>query len=64
MPMRAFLFCFYELAKTGQDKFAVLLDLFVGEVAEGIEECFSSSFVGLRGSSERSLKFSFGHAAD
>ena len=51
----------HQLAKTGQDKFAVLLDLFVGEVAEGIEEYSSGSFVGFGGSSERDLKFTFGH---
>jgi hypothetical protein len=33
----------HELAKTGQDKFAVLLNLFVGDVAERIEK-YSSGF--------------------
>jgi hypothetical protein len=42
----------HQLTKTGQDKFAVLFDLFVREDAERIEEYSSSSFVGLRGSSE------------
>jgi hypothetical protein len=51
----------HQLAKTGQDKFAVLFDRFVREVAERIEEYSSSSFVGLRGSSECNLKFSFSH---
>jgi hypothetical protein len=37
----------HQLAKTGQDKFAVLLDLFVGERAERIQEYSSGSFVGL-----------------
>jgi len=51
----------YELAKTGQDKFAVLFDRFVREGAERIEEYSSGSFVGLGGSSECNLKFTFGH---
>ena len=51
----------YELAKTGQDKFAVLFNLFVGERAERLEEYSSGSFVGLGGSSECDLKFSLGH---
>jgi hypothetical protein len=51
----------HQLTKTGQNKFAVLFDRFVGEVAERIEEYSSGSFVGLRGSSECNLKFSFSH---
>ena len=51
-------FLLYELAKSGQDEFAVLFDRFVGEVAERIEEYSSGSFVGLGGSSECDLKFS------
>jgi len=51
----------YQLAKTGQDKFAVLLNLFVGEVAERIEEYSSGSLVDLGGSSESDLKFSLRH---
>src|SRR5258707_14428885 len=51
----------YELAKTGQDKFAVLFNRFVREVAECIDEYSSDSFVGFGGSSERDLKFTFGH---
>jgi hypothetical protein len=51
----------HQFAKSGQDKFAVLFDLFVREAAERIQEHSSSSFVGLRGSSECDLKFSFGH---
>jgi len=39
----------YEFAKTGQDKFAVLFNLFVGDVAERIQEYSSRSFVGLGG---------------
>ena len=57
----SFPFLLYELAKSGQDEFAVLFDCFVGEVAERIEEYSSGSFVGLGGSSERGLKFSLGH---
>src|SRR6202023_2870493 len=50
-----------QLAKTGQDEFAVLFDLFVREVAERIEEYSSGSFVGLGGGSDCGLKFTFGH---
>jgi hypothetical protein len=39
----------HQLAKTGQDKFAVLFNLFVGERAERIEKCSSGSFVLLGG---------------
>ena len=42
-------FLLHQLAKTGQDEFAVLFDLFVREVAERIEEYSSGSFVGLGG---------------
>jgi len=41
--VRAFLFCFHQLAKTGQNKFAVPFNLFVGERAERIEK-YSSGF--------------------
>jgi hypothetical protein len=51
----------HQLAKTRQDKFAVLFGRFVGEVAERIEEYASGSFVCLGGSSESDLKFSLGH---
>src|SRR6266481_6185967 len=51
----------YQLAKTGQDEFAVLFDRFVGEVAKRIEEYSSGSFVGVSGSSECDLKFCLGH---
>jgi len=51
----------YELAKTGQDKFAVLFNRFVREVAECIDEYSSDSFVGFGGNSKRDLKFTFGH---
>src|ERR1700756_5247346 len=49
LRLRAFLFCFHQLAKTGQDKFAVLFNLFVGERAERIQEYSSGFFVGLGG---------------
>ena len=50
----------HQLAKTGQDKFAVLFNLFVGERAKRIEEYSSGSFVGLGGFSECGLKFCLG----
>src|SRR5215469_12738837 len=37
----------HQLAKTGQDKFAVLFNLFISERAERIREYSSGSFVGL-----------------
>src|SRR5260370_686194 len=52
---------FHELAKARQDEFALLFDFFVGEVAEGIEEYCSGSFVRLGGSSECDLEFGLGH---
>ena len=51
----------YEFAKTGQDKFAVLFNLFVGDVAERIEKYSSGPFVGLGGFSKCALKFGFCH---
>ena len=54
-------FLLYQLAKTRQDEFAVLFNLFVCERAERFEEYSSGSFVGLGGSSECDLKFSLGH---
>jgi hypothetical protein len=51
----------HQLAETGQDEFAVLFHRFVGDVAECIEEYSSGSFVGLGGSSECNLQFTFGH---
>jgi hypothetical protein len=48
-----------EFAKTGQDKFAVLFNLFVGERAECIEKYSSDPFVGLGGFSKCALKFGF-----
>ena len=41
----------HQLAKTGQDKFAVLFNLFVGERAERIEKYSSGFFVGLASAS-------------
>ena len=51
----------HQLAKTGQDKFTVLFNLFVGKPAKRIEEYSSGSFVGLGGFGKRGLKFCFGH---
>ena len=51
----------YEFAKTGQDKFAVLFNLFVGDVAERIEKYSSGPFVGLGGFGKCALKFGFCH---
>src|SRR5271166_6742438 len=51
----------YQLAKTGQDKFAVLFNLFVGERVKRIEEYSSGSFVGLGGFGKCGLKFCLGH---
>ena len=51
----------YELPKTGQDKFPVLFDRFVGEVAERIEEYSGDSFVGFGGCGECDLEFGLGH---
>ena len=50
----------HELAKTGQNEFAALFNLFIGERTECIKEYSSGSFVGISGSSERDLKFTFG----
>jgi len=50
-----------QLAKTGQDEFTVLLDLFVCERAERIEEYACGFFVGLGRSRECDFKFSLGH---
>ena len=51
----------HQLAKTGQDKFAVLFNLFVGERTERIQEYSSRSFVGLGGFGKCALKFCLGH---
>ena len=47
--MRAFSLLLHQLTKTGQDKFAGLFCVFVGERAECIQEYSSGSFVGLGG---------------
>jgi hypothetical protein len=60
-PGARFSLLLHKLAKTGQDKFAVLFDRFVGEVAERIEEYPSGFFVSLSGCSECGLKFGLGH---
>jgi hypothetical protein len=52
---------FHQLAKTWQDEFTVLLNLLVSERTERLEKYSGGSFVGFGGSSERDLKFSFGH---
>ena len=52
---------FDQLAKAGQNEFAVLFDRFVSEGAKRIEEYSSGSFVGLGCFSESELKFCFGH---
>ena len=49
----------YEFAKTGQDKFAVLFYLFVGERTKSIQEYSRGSFVGLGGFGKCALKFGF-----
>ena len=51
----------HQLAKTGQDKFAILFRLFVGERAKRIEEDSSGFFVGLGGLGKCGLKFCLGH---
>jgi hypothetical protein len=51
----------YELAEAGQDEFAVLFDLFVGELAKSIEKYSSGFFVGLRRCRQCDLKFGLGH---
>src|SRR6266481_3137733 len=51
----------YQLAKTRQDEFAVLFNLFVCERAERLEEYSSGSFVGLCSFGKCALKFSLGH---
>ena len=52
---------FHQLAKTGQDKFTVLFNFFVGERAERIEEYSSGPFVGLGGFGKCALKFCLSH---
>jgi hypothetical protein len=50
-----------KFAKTGQDKFASLFDLFVSERAKSIQEYSRGSFVGLCGFGKCALKFVLGH---
>jgi hypothetical protein len=52
---------FHQLAKAGQNEFAVLFDLFVGQRAECIEKRSSRLLVCLSGLGECDLKFCFGH---
>ena len=49
-----------QLAKTGQDKFAVLFNLFVGERAERLEKYSRGSFVRLGGFGKCALKLCLG----
>ena len=51
----------HQLAKTGQDKFAVLFGLFVRQRAKCIEKRSSRLLVCLSGLGECNLKFCFGH---
>jgi hypothetical protein len=46
----------HQLAETGQDKFATLFDLFVGERTKSIQEYSRGSFVGLGGFGKCALK--------
>ena len=52
---------FYQLAKTGQDEFAVLFHRFVGEVAERIDEYSSRLLIGLGCFGKCDLQFCLGH---
>ena len=49
----------HKFAKTGQDKFAVPFNLFVGERAQRIEKYSSGFFVGLGGFGQCALKVLF-----
>jgi hypothetical protein len=51
----------HKFAKTGQDKFASLFNLFVSERAKSIQEYSRGSFVGLCGFGKGALKFGLGH---
>jgi hypothetical protein len=46
---------------TGQDKFAILFDLFIGERSKSIQEYSRDSFIGLRGFGKCTLEFGLGH---
>jgi hypothetical protein len=52
---------FYQLPEAGQDEFAVLFDLFVGQGTECIEKRSSRLLVCLSGLGECNLKFCFRH---
>ena len=52
---------FHQLAKAGQNEFAVLLSRFVSESAERIEKYSSSLLIGLGCFGKSELKFRFGH---
>jgi hypothetical protein len=59
-PVRAFLF--HQLAKAGQNEFAVLFTLLIREGAERIEKYSGCLFIGLCGCGKCGLKFCFCHA--
>jgi hypothetical protein len=59
-PVRAFLF--HQLAKGGQNEFAVLFTLLIREGAERIEKYSGCLFIGLCGCGKCGLKFCFCHA--
>jgi len=52
---------FHQLAKAGQNEFAVLFDLFVREAAERFQEYPGGFLAGLGCFGESKLKFCFGH---
>ena len=54
-------FLFHQLAKAGQDEFAVLFSLLVREGTERIEKYSSCLFIGLCGCGKCGLKFCFCH---
>jgi uncharacterized protein YidB (DUF937 family) len=56
-----FPFLLHQLAKTGQDEFAVLFGGFAGDGAERIEEYAGGLFIGLRRFGKCALKFCLGH---
>jgi hypothetical protein len=51
----------HQLAETGQDKFAIFLDLFIGERAKSIQKYSRGPFVGLGGFGKCALEFGPGH---
>jgi hypothetical protein len=53
----------YQLAKAGEHEFAFLLDRFISEAAERIQENSGRSFVRLSRCGERNLMFGLSHAA-